>query len=444
MKLKPFGRIPVATAFTVLATVAAGLSNPKSPTEFVLLSEVQVRDSTHWTVEFIYSGLALPPDSVTNRFYLVCQGISPSYRPTVTVNKNGYGLITPQQYPTVRLHPGDTVLMRRDEPDLTIDSFDTWNCPIDKRITPTQSMEAFEWARPDYVSGVPIPYIQWCIDAFPTLGYANDSPGIYGVMRGFVCRKDGNPIPNASIVRTDNSYSFFSDQNGYFCLSNILGYYTTSFIIANQSFGPFTSAPGCTTKVTCEVDSFANVGTFLGFACDKDSQPIPNTWVMFKLSSGSLGQGTIYTDSTGHFILSLLAPQTQISLEIFYTLTGPYDFGPFTVAAGCTTSVVCRFDNTAVRGASTRRPQRSSPAIFAITGQDHSNSVLVIFNAPAASGDYALSIFSVNGKRLYTSQIADHGAGTYSTVWNSGVHPGTYVAEVCSRSFSAEKRFIVK
>ena len=85
-----------------------------------------------------------------------------------------------------------------------------------------------------------------------------------------------------------------------------------------------------------------------------------------------------------------------------------------------------------------RRPSLQSPV------EDHSNSVLVIFNAPAASGDYALSIFSVNGKRLYTSQIADHGAGTYSTVWNSGVHPGTYVAEVCSRSFSAEKRFIVK
>lgn len=422
----------VAMAFSFTAV----FSNPVPPTEFVLLSEVQVVDPTHWTIEFAPGHPSLPIDSVTNQIYLVYNGISPQYRPILHLQKNGYGLITPLDYPTIRLHPGDTVRLRRDF-GTTIDTFDTWQCVVDERIKPTQSMAAYQWTYTDPLSLRKIPYFQWCVDASPTIGYANDSVGIFGVIRAFVCNKEGNGIPNAAI---GSSCSIFSDKNGYFYLSNLLSYYTANVTIVGKTFGPFTSEPGCTTNVTCKIDSSGPVGTLIGFACDKDSQPLINSWIFFR-SSSPFFQREIFTDSSGHFTLSLLPAIPQLFLSVGDMISGPQDYGPFSVTPGCTARVICKTPPPV----STHKPAINSPApslkIIGITKTK--TNAIIVFNGGEGSGDYDVAIFSLNGKKVFSSLISNNGSGTYSVAWN-GAHAGQYIARLRSQSTSIEKRFTIK
>jgi hypothetical protein len=427
--------VPVVVAVTFSFT--AVFSNPVPLTQYILLSEVQVIDSTHWTIEFAPAYPPLSADSVTNQIYLVYNGISPQYRPIIHLKKNGYGLITPQDYPTIRLHSGDTVRLRRDL-GTTVDTFDTWPCVIDRRIKPTQSMAAYQWAYTDPLTLRKFTSVQWCIDASPTIGFANDSVGIFGVIRVYVCSKEGVGIPNAAI---GSSCSIFSDKNSYFYFSNLLSYYTATFTIAGTTFGPFTSEPGCTTNVTCRIDSSCPVGTLIGFACDKDSQPLINSWIFFHSSSPSF-QREIFTDSSGHFNLSLLPAITQLFLSVGDMISGPQDYGPYSIIPGCTTSVICKTPPPVSVHTQVLHSPISSLKIVGIT--KNKTSAIIVFNGGNESGDYDVAIFSLSGKKVFSSIVSNTGSGTYSVNCNTGFHPGTYIARLRSQSTSVEKRFTIK
>lgn len=428
--------IGVVLAITVLGGFLTLYPNPVDPRQYVVLSEVQVVDPAHWTVEFLYSNkfqsVTLPYDTYTNDFSLVNKSIDTSVHPKIPVNKNCYGLITPQQYPTLRFYPGDTVRLQWNHFGSLY-----WECIIDSKLKPTQSMSAYQY----YFSGMglqpPHYYIQWNIDASPTLGFANDSAGIYGVVKGYVCNKEGNGIPNAAI---GSSCSIFSDKNGYFYISN-LSYATVTLTIAGKTFGPFTSEPGCTTNVTCKIDSSGPVGTLFGFACDKDSQPLINSWIFFR-SSSPFFQREIFTDSSGHFILSLLPAIPQLFLSVGDMISGPQDYGPFSITPGCTTNAICKTPLPV----SAHKPVIYSPtSTLKIVGITKANTdAIIVFNSGDESGDYEVAIFSMNGKRLYSSTVSNSGPGTYSVSWNSAAHSGTFIARLRSQSTSVEKRFTIK
>jgi hypothetical protein len=248
-------------------------SNPVAPvpaTDTLLLSEVQVIDSTHWTVEFIYSSTPLTSDTVTKRFYLVYPGISPIFRPLVNVNKNGYALITPAQYPTVTFHPGDKVSLRRDLPKGTVDTVDTWECTIDPRIKPTQSMSAFVLPCTDPVFLTPSHYTTWLIDASPTLGSANDLTGVYGSIKIFVCDNDSNPIANYSgyylclnstlCGECFTDCPFSTDSAGWMYFGGMVSTQSVgSFTIDNYNIGPFSAIPDTTLTFICKLNGYTGV-----------------------------------------------------------------------------------------------------------------------------------------------------------------------------------------
>ena len=77
-------------------------ANPDAPTEFVVLSEVQITDSAHWAVEAIYNnpfqGTTLAKDSLTDQFSLVHSGVPVGFRPKIKVSSKGYAVITPLAY----------------------------------------------------------------------------------------------------------------------------------------------------------------------------------------------------------------------------------------------------------------------------------------------------------------------------------------------------------
>ncbi|HUI93664.1 MAG TPA: T9SS type A sorting domain-containing protein [Chitinivibrionales bacterium] len=251
--------IQAAAVFGATAVFA----NPISPTQYVVLSEVQIIDPTHWTVEFLYSNkfnaVTLLSDTFTYDFSLVNKSIDTSYHPKIPIKKNGYGLITPQQYPTLQLHPGDTVTLQWNH----FGSFN-WECIIDRRLQPTQSMAAYQ----GFYQGGYGTYasVLWCLDATPTLGYANDSTGIYGCLKGLVCDGDSIPIPNFQLayynpfpgLLNGMQMSIKTDTNGRFFWPNLVSSYKFSFFSSKYggNFGPFSVVPECTLSVVCKFDDY--------------------------------------------------------------------------------------------------------------------------------------------------------------------------------------------
>lgn len=347
----------------VMFGFTAIFANPVAPTAFVRLSEIQIVDSVHWTVEFV--AVNAPLDSVTSKYFLVGKGFDPDYRPAVPVKENGYALITPSMYPNLQMHPGDTVNLRYDSGDAWDTLGETWHCAIDKTLKPTQSMAAYQFHDTIYAAGVGL-YVQWCKDASPTLGFPNDSSGVFGVIRAFVCDKDSNPIPNIwaayvepnpTIIYAMSPYdSMPTNDSGYFYVRNLFSFNAVTFSFPGRSsktFGPFSVEPACTLNVVCKL--------------------------------------TDYAPSSAHNPVHSFA---AFSLKV----------------VGITKS---------------------------------KSDVLIIFNGSNSSGDYNLAVFSLSGKKMYSTTISNSGSGTYSVAWN-GAHAGQYIARIRSADGNVERKFFLR
>jgi hypothetical protein len=353
-------------AMIVLGGFLAAFPNPVSPNQYLVLSEVQVIDPSHWTVEFLYANkfhtVALLSDTFTYDYSLVNKNIDTSIHPKIPVKQNGYGFITPQQYPTLRLHPGDTVKLLWNHFGMS-----PWECVIDSNLKPTQSMAAYQWCNPMYYPGPNVSYVEWCKDASPTIGYANDSVGIWGCLKGFVCDKDSNPIPNFQL----------------------------------EYYDPL---PG-----------------------------IHNNFVTY-----------INTDGNGCFFFSNLVSAYKFTFSSWYPAPYVGSFGPFSVEPGCTLNVTLKLDKNVFVHDAAGNVRPPFFKILNISKQQQSNSILIVFNGNRSKDDFTLSVFTVGGKRLYTSQIPNNGSGTYTTGWKNCAHSGTYIARISTQSASVERRFTIK
>jgi hypothetical protein len=459
--MRTFEKLLVIVTCTTLTSFTALFPNPVDPTQYVVLSEVQIGDSTNWTVEFLFSNnfsnMVLKADTFTYNYSLVNQAIDSSYHPKITVKQNGYGLITPLEYPTLKLHPGDTVKLRCNT--------GLWECAIDKDIKPTQSMAAYQSFKNYGPTGLgKSPYVQWCKDASPTLGYANDSNGIYGALRVIAYGKDSTPLQNfqslfdvpcsaaASGMQLESART---DSFGQFLLTNLISADSRSFFFPGKSagtYGPFSPEPECTTNAFCRLNDYppapGAIAVIKGTVCDQDSIPVSN-FLLYGKGTYFCGQlftftfDSTSTDSNGNFYLTILHPP----LSNIVTLTaanGAEVFGQFTIVPGCTTSVVCKLISNASTEFSRHSGQSLSVEILNATKQQRTHSVLIVFNGSSTGNEYDLCIFSVSGKKLFETNIPGSGSGTYSVSWNSGSHSGTYIARVRSQSTSVEKRFIIK
>lgn len=256
------------TMLLVIFQAFAIFSNPVAPTQLVRLSEVQITDSTHWTIEVFYG---TPFSGIDTTYFLFGRGFNLNYHPSVQYT-NGYGLITPSMYPNLRLRPGDTVfLLATNEYIDTANPYEeAWSCVIDKTLKPTQSMAAFQRYEQYYCMGPSGPEVQWCKDAHPTLGLPNDSTAIYGVIKGFVCDKDSQPVQHCVVsyrvpcnicdLSTIPCSTFVTtDSSGYFYLQRLVSTDQRSVAfpgISSLTFGPFYPEPECTTSVVCKLSDY--------------------------------------------------------------------------------------------------------------------------------------------------------------------------------------------
>jgi hypothetical protein len=364
--MKSLKEIFVFTFCAVLFSVFSPNANPNPPTAYLMLSEVQVVDATHWSVEFLFtnriSQAKVGSDTFTYRYNLVYPGQNLSYRPKVPVSSNGYGLITQVQYPGKQFHPGDTVRLQMNTADTVIPGNPgsvIWQCIIPKNILPTESWAAYQ--KQSF-----IPYIVWCKNVCPNLGYPNNDLGIYGTIKGFVCDMDSQPLTN-----------FFASSN-----------------------------------------------------CPLPEYPT-------KLCPSPM-------DSAGNFFLENILSTEQKTFS--FPGKSATTFGPFTVEPHCTLSVVCKLNDYIPTSA--HNAVSSSPAslikIVAITKSKA--GAIIVFNGSDRAEDYNVSIYSMNGKKVYASTVSCSGnsGGTYTVSCNTGIHAGTYIARVHSQSATVEQRFTVK
>ena len=278
------GRFAVACSL-VLLSVASIRANPNPPGAYLVLSEVQVTDSAHWKIEVLYNNLfqktALTADSLTDQFSLVYKNVPSALRPEVKVSSNGYAVITPKDYDSLLtkpphpmepsslvFRPGDTVRLhfdyeRASNPADTLPPQDTagvvWQCIIDKGLKPTQSMVAYQEAV--MIQGYNLgDYVMWCKSDSPSIGFANTTAGTFGVIKGFVCDKDSQPLTNVTVSYACCSYCYGAalsctiqtDSNGNFILPSLVSADQKTFsfpTVSADSFGPFSAEPGCTLKV---------------------------------------------------------------------------------------------------------------------------------------------------------------------------------------------------
>jgi hypothetical protein len=260
----------VFAAIAVLFSVFSPNANPNPPTAYLMLSEVQVVDPTHWSVEFLFtnrlSGARVGSDTFTYRYNLVYPNQNQKYRPKVPVSLNGYGLITQVQYPGLQLHPGDTVRLQMNPADTAIPGNPgsvIWQCVVPQNILPTESWAAYQ--KQSF-----IPYIVWCKNFYPNLGYPNNDLGIYGSIKGFVCDKDSQPLTNFSVSSNcpipeypTKLCTSTTDSTGYFFLNNNLSSEQKTLSFPGKStttFGPFTVEPHCTLSVVCKLGDYVPTG----------------------------------------------------------------------------------------------------------------------------------------------------------------------------------------
>jgi hypothetical protein len=353
--------------FFVLPSVFSPNANPNPPTAYLVLSEVQITDSAHWTVEVLYNNMFQNiRDTFTTKYTLVYKNVNPVFRPKIKVNSNGYALITPQDYSTpIRFHPGDTVKLHYDYLSAmnyndTVPPRDTmgdiWKCIIDKNLKPTQSMVAFQ-------EEAFTPFLMWCKSDSPTIGSANNAVGIYGIIKGFVCDKDSQALKNFSV-----SYN-------------------------------------------CNVP-------------------------------GMIRTCTAITDSSGHFV----APNLVSSDQKTFSFPGmsAKTFGPFSVEPECTLNVICKLDDYVPTAE--RNPvfclSESSIKIIGIT-KDNSG-VLIVFSGSKSVGDYNVAVFSLSGKKIFSSVVSNTGSGTYSVAWKDVTHSGYYITRISSKNGSVERKFLLR
>jgi|WetSurMetagenome_2_1015567.scaffolds.fasta_scaffold00017_28 hypothetical protein len=264
----------VRTVATVVFAISfsSALANPVAPQQAFCLSEVQVVNPSVWTIELCVSKTPLAASTVTTKYYLDYQGMNPAYRPALTVQTNGYALITQQQYPGVQFHPGDTVRLRY---DTTTGSawYDStlflWKCVLDKNLKPTQSMAAYVWTCV-WPTNPTFSYVQWLVNAAPTPGNANEAAGTYGAIRIFVCDKDSNPIPNVTIgydcftsiacnVRTWCTRT--TDSSGCYLFPNLVSVQIQHYSVNNVGILVPDPVPGCTTTVTRMLNDYTSIST---------------------------------------------------------------------------------------------------------------------------------------------------------------------------------------
>jgi len=148
------------------------------------------------------------------------------------------------------------------------------------------------------------------------------------------------------------------------------------------------------------------------------------------------------TDSNGYFHLSNLLSTDQRTFSFFgkSSLT----FGPFYAAPECTLNVVCKL--TDYIPSSAHNPVASSPASsLKIAGITKSKSdVFIVFNGGNSAGDYNIEVFSLNGKKVYSTMVSNNGSGTYSVAWNPSTHAGSYIARISSGIGTVERKFVLR
>jgi hypothetical protein len=190
-------------------------------------------------------------------------------------------------------------------------------------------------------------------------------------------------------------------------------------------------------------DSTGIYGCLKGLVCDGDSNPIPNFQLAYYNPFPGLFNGmqmSIITDTNGRFCWPNLVSAYKFS---FFTLKYGGNFGPFSVVPECTLNVVCKFNNY-IPTASNNPVFCSTPSSMKIVGITKTRtSAIIVFNVGEGSGDYDAAVFSLNGKKVFSSLISNNGSGTYSVAWN-GAHAGQYIARIRSQSTSVEKRFTIK
>jgi alpha-L-fucosidase 2 len=85
-----------------------------------------------------------------------------------------------------------------------------------------------------------------------------------------------------------------------------------------------------------------------------------------------------------------------------------------------------------------------APSLKIVGITERKSDVVIVFNGSNSTKEYAVAVYSLNGKKVYATTVPNSGSGTYSVIWNSGTSFGLYVASIRSESASIERRFTIK
>lgn len=88
------------------------------------------------------------------------------------------------------------------------------------------------------------------------------------------------------------------------------------------------------------------------------------------------------------------------------------------------------------------RSQGPSLKIVSITARK--SDVAIVFKGSNITRAYTVSVYSLNGDKVYDTTVPNSGSDSHSVTWKSRTGSGSYVASVRSGSASIEKRFTIK